>query len=105
MEPIALHDGRILQVHEEADCLGEFCCIHNPSDHPLRDAPLTWIPAWGMMRVCPHGMQHPDPDDLAVKPLLFGIRDGLLMVNTVCSVHYLEEGQCDGCCYPRDEEV
>lgn len=43
------------------------CAYHSPSDHPLRDAPM----ALGVMftlriplRICEHGVAHPDPDGL-----------------------------------------
>lgn len=97
MEPIALHDGRILQVHPADVCIGPHCCIHNPSDHPLKDASLDWWPEVGMMRRCEHGFTHPDPDDIAVKPLLYGIPQGMMMVEAIMSVHLMEEN-CDGCC-------
>lgn len=56
-----------LQVHDKANCTGEFCVIHNPSDHPLRDAPLNWradrYPPF-FERICECGVGHPDPDSI-----------------------------------------
>lgn len=78
---IALHDGRVMIVHAPSRCGGDPCCVHNPSDHPLRDAPLSWWPFGKMMfRICPHGEPHPDPDDL------------------VAQFVGLDLHTCDGCC-------
>ena len=59
--------GEVLlsNVHPVSVCADGPCCLHNPSDHPLRDAPLRWRPGRRMERVCWHGIGHPDPDDLA----------------------------------------
>lgn len=85
---IGLINGGVMEVHDPADCEGQPCCVHNPSDHPLREAPLDW---WAivrvMVRVCPHRVPHPDPDDLKVREWgpFFG--------------HHL----CDGCCRAPDD--
>ena len=66
MEPIALVDGTILEVHGADECAGPNCCIHNPSDHALNSAPLNWRGDRALMeRICLHGVGHPDPDSLA----------------------------------------
>lgn len=66
----------IENVHTPDRCAGHHCVIHNPSDHHMRGWPLNWRDDWGIMeRICPHGIGHPDPDDIG---------DG---------VH-----SCDGCC-------
>lgn len=53
-----------LQVHDEALCEGQGCCIHRPSDHHMVDWPKLWRADRHMMeRTCPHGVGHPDPDD------------------------------------------
>lgn len=60
-------------VHPESRCIGRDreiigCCIHAPSDHPLKAAPLAWVSlAHCMIRVCEHGEGHTDPDDLAYR--------------------------------------
>ena len=63
---VTLESGQVLtKVHDPEKCSGEFCCIHNPSDHPLREFPRYWRADRGMMeRICPHGIGHPDPDDI-----------------------------------------
>lgn len=57
-----------LRVHVRSKCKGDPCCIHNPSDHRLRSAPLNWRADRGRMeRLCKHNVGHPDPDDMRVK--------------------------------------
>lgn len=61
-----LGPGEILATHPADRCAGSPCCIHNPSDHPLRHAQLHWDPAdKAMSRECIHGLLHPDPDHLS----------------------------------------
>lgn len=95
-DTIALHDGTILSgVHPATMCLLGNCCIHNPSDHPLNTAPLSWMghDIRIMHRVCEHGLQHPDPDAIQ-----FAMTVGDWMtVEAVTSVHLVEKN-CDGCC-------
>ncbi len=60
----------VLRTHSSNVCAPTRypCCVHKPSDHGLRDAPLIWRSDRGLMeRRCPHGVDHPDPDDLAYK--------------------------------------
>ena len=79
---IATHSGTILTIHGADQCDGRHCCIHNPSDHPLNRAPLYWRGDRRIMeRTCPHGIGHPDPDDLKVQS------------SWAEGVH-----GCDGCC-------
>lgn len=96
---VALHGGALLQTHGPSQCAGEFCCIHNPSMHPLRSRPLVWRsdcrPAF-MERVCEHGIGHPDPDSLAhVRRVLAHYLLGDL---TEDATGALEVHSCDGCC-------
>lgn len=57
-----------LRTHAPDECSGPFCVIHNPSDHPLKDAPMHWRSDKGVMeRICSHGIGHDDPDDLAYR--------------------------------------
>lgn len=57
-----------LKVHNRLLCQGDYCCVHNPSNHPLKNAPLNWRADRGMMeRICSHGVGHPDPDDMLFK--------------------------------------
>ena len=76
-----------LKVHDKANCEGQYCCIHNPSPHHMVDWPLHWRDDRSLMeRICPHGIGHPDPDDLAFK-------ERIGMDAKTESVH-----GCDGCC-------
>jgi hypothetical protein len=55
-----------------------------PSDHHMRRWPLGWNAARGhFQRTCPHGVGHPDPDDIVY----------LQSVGGVSGAH-----PCDGCC-------
>lgn len=72
-----LEGGEVVTAHEANQCAGETCTIHAPSDHAMRAFPQHWRDDRGIMeRTCPHGIGHPDPDDL-----------------TLDGVH-----GCDGCC-------
>lgn len=79
--------GKInLRVHHRSLCAGEYCSIHNPSQHPLRNAPLNWRADRGIMeRFCSHGIGHPDPDDYQYR----------LRVNPDADAIH----GCDGCCH------
>jgi len=87
METVILAGGQRFLAHDEGDCIGEFCCIHNPSDHHMKDWPQFWRADKGVMeRLCEHGIGHPDPDDL----LISGPVEGR---SQWASIH-----GCDGCC-------
>ncbi len=58
--------GQLILVHRRANCQGEWCVIHRPSNHVLVHCPTHW--RWDrfmMERICEHGVGHPDPDDIA----------------------------------------
>ena len=76
---VKLVGGEVLvNVHSDTACAGEWCCIHNPSPHHMREWTMHWRSDRRIMeRLCPDkGIGHPDPDDIN--------KDG---------VH-----GCDGCC-------
>lgn len=74
-----------LHTHSPDKCEGPHCCIHNPSDHHMRDWPMNWRADKRVMeRICPHGIGHPDPDDAAYNE---SIGRGWLNIHG-----------CDGCC-------
>lgn len=55
----------LLGVHPPERCAGQHCVIHNPSDHAMRDFPTHWRNDRKIMeRICPHGVGHPDPDEI-----------------------------------------
>lgn len=79
--------GREVRTHHKDKCAGQNCSIHNPSAHPLKNAPTVWRDDLKMMeRVCTHGVGHPDPDDVAYNVGILGKDDS-----------YATHG-CDGCC-------
>lgn len=68
MEDYITGTGQKIKVHDKDKCDGEFCCIHNPSDHIMKDWPTHWRDDRNLMeRICECGIGHPDPDDLAFK--------------------------------------
>lgn len=80
-----------VQHHPATVCEGQTCCIHNPSDHHMREWGLNWrADRQFMERLCPHGVGHPDPDSLRRNKVFLG-RD--------MGVH-----GCDGCCQKPEEE-
>lgn len=59
------HSDVFLRVHEEGQCKGEYCTAHNRSDHSMRSFPQHF--RWDRMlmeRICPHGVGHPDVDEI-----------------------------------------
>lgn len=87
----------VLVTHPADRCAGEYCCIHNPSWHHMRNWPLVHRldkPIYtfnGKLilseRTCPHGIGHPDPDSLSYMQRITG-RSGW-------GTH-----GCDRCCVP-----
>lgn len=81
----------VRQVHRADQCAGRPCAIHSLTDHPMREFPLSWrqsgmgdIKPPHFERICPHGIGHPDPDDM-----------------TYWASHGMESMAvhgCDGCC-------
>lgn len=72
-------------VHPREKCAGEYCVIHNPSDHHMRHWRMNWRDDRGLMeRICSHGVGHPDPDSLAYFRLL--------------AMDWQSVHGCDGCC-------
>ena len=71
----------VLVCHSPEKCIGEYCTMHNRSNHSMRSFPQYWRGDRGIMeRTCPHGVGHPDPDDPKT-------------TNWAEFVH-----GCDGCC-------
>jgi hypothetical protein len=81
----AVGDALLVKIHPPRSCEGRACVIHNPSDHEMRGWPLHWRQDRSLMeRTCPHGVGHPDPDDVAYKES---------RGSDYAGVH-----GCDGCC-------
>lgn len=82
--PVELVGGQVIAAHTQDKCFGQACCIHNVSDHHMKDWPQNWREdASKMERLCEHGIGHPDPDDINPN-VIHG---------------------CDGCCAPPREAL
>jgi hypothetical protein len=80
-----------IRTHNKGECKGRHCVIHNPSDHALRGWPRSWRTDINRMeRVCPHGVGHPDPDEVAYRYNQLGQKNA--------GTH-----GCDGCCATAKE--
>ncbi len=89
MALMTLEDGRTISVHRPAACAGEFCALHNPSKHVMRDFRLHWRSDRRIFeRICPHGVGHPDPDQVE-----YWFKEGGKQRVDTEMVH-----GCDGCC-------
>lgn len=85
----------VLEAHGPTRCSGEHCCIHHPSSHPLDTAPLNWRADRCLMeRICPHGVGHPDPDDLDHKRRTLG---------DAYEGYAFDSHGCDGCCQQGEQ--
>lgn len=84
--------GQFVLVHSKAACKFQPCVIHAPSPHKMRGFRTHWRADRKLMeRICPHGVGHPDPDDLSFKKVFMS------------SAHVDAEAihGCDGCCDPK----
>ena len=86
-----LPPGYVMRTHPQSRCKGDICSVHNPSDHPLRDAPRYWRADRGLMeRLCEHEVGHPDPDDIAFTRRTYG--------DTAADVRATHTCCPEGCC-------
>jgi hypothetical protein len=73
--------NKIVDVHEQWQCMGRYCTVHKPSDHGMRSMKQRWRADRALMeRVCEHGIGHPDPDEIGLDESGRGVHG------------------CDGCC-------
>lgn len=81
----------LYNVHSSVACQPGPCAVHNPSPTHMSGWPQHWRADRRMIeRVCPHGIDHPDPDQLAFWAKCHGTPAAdLLGLHT-----------CDGCCLP-----
>jgi len=88
--------GQKLWVHKaNEDCFKYGCVIHSPSNHAMKDFPINWREDRNLMeRICPHGIGHPDPDDLNFKYRKYG----------KIEMKYEAIHGCDGCCAHNDKK-
>lgn len=91
-----------IKVHDPDRCQGQYCVVHNPSDHHMIGWPLKHridrtvelafrITYTLTERICAHGVGHPDPDSVAYARALGG--DEFADAEAVHG--------CDGCCNPE----
>lgn len=91
MEPAELVGGERIFSHPRKDCVraNGYCSVHKPSPHHMSEWSQHFRADRALMeRTCPHGVGHPDPDDLEYKRFMFGDEAAAWE-----SVH-----GCDGCC-------
>ncbi|KKM95833.1 hypothetical protein LCGC14_1184300 [marine sediment metagenome] len=94
MERVQLEGGQWMVAHAAHRCEGDVCCIHNPTDHHMREWPQHWRDDAGKMeRICPHGIGHPDPDDMTFQLSGIGVEKRWIGIHG-----------CDGCCSPSKED-
>jgi hypothetical protein len=99
MEEFITGTGQKILVHNKKNCKGRHCCIHNPSDHHMKDWPLHWRDDRNLMeRICPHGIGHPDPDDLNFRKFQLE-RRGLAKEEIDKIIRIERIHGCDGCCH------
>lgn len=100
-------------VHPEGTCALEHCVVHNPSGHHMRGWKTHWRQDRGIMeRICPHGIGHPDPDDMAfhahrIQQEARNLEDLGMQEEAVRALDEIEGlgvHGCDGCCADRREE-
>ena len=58
---------KLWKIHSEEQCQGRLCVIHNPTTKkPECDWPTHWRTDRGLMeRICPCGIGHPAPEQIA----------------------------------------
>lgn len=90
MRTATLIGGQVLvNVHDPANCHGENCPVHNPSQHSMSEFPQHFRRDRMLMeRICPHGVGHPDPDHMEWYASCHSVRD-----TEIEGIH-----GCDGCC-------
>jgi hypothetical protein len=80
--------NKIVDVHEQWECMGRYCTVHKPSDHAMRSMKQRWRADRALMeRVCEHEVGHPDPDEIGLDESGRGVHG------------------CDGCCYVEKIEL
>lgn len=82
----------LVRIHPASRCEGDACVVHNPSDHHMSGWDLHWRQDRCLMeRICPHGVGHPDPDDVAYQSGRGVAGAGL--------------HGCDGCCWTPEDQA
>ena len=80
MEIVELHDGTMLRIHDETECLSDYACpFHNPTEHELLAYGWGWDGSI-VYRVTPDGWVI-DPDDYKLNAKGFVIFRNSLLCN------------------------
>jgi hypothetical protein len=84
---IGTHSQGPVKTHGRSVCEGRPCVIHNPSDHHMKDWPLSFRMDLGALafRRCEHFAEHPDPDSLSYMAVRHGLMTALsLLLHRCC---------------------
>jgi hypothetical protein len=75
-----------ITIHPPTRCAGYHCPGHNPSDHHMVDWARDILTDRHnlLVRMCPHGIAHPDPDSLAWLDRTGVADDGTHACDTCC---------------------
>lgn len=83
---LTMVENGVLRVHPREACAGRRCWVHDPTPSHMDSWPVRWRADKSTAeRVCPHGIGHPDIDDIAY--------------NQSIGLDVTTHG-CDGCCEP-----
>lgn len=87
-------------THDEDMCWGEYCVLHKPSDHKMKDWTINirLDREFALAeRMCKHGIGHPDPDSLAF--IAGQMREtGRSSPEHPYGIYESDIHGCDGCC-------
>lgn len=78
-----------VKTHGLGQCAGRPCVIHSPSDHHMKDWPLSFRMDLGALafRRCEHFAEHPDIDSIAYMAGRFGMQTALALLLHRCCEH------------------
>lgn len=83
-------ENNVISIHNPTQCAGRPCVFHNPSDHALSKAKVSYNESLHRVeRVCSHGIHHPDVDEVVKVYDGFGETEAL---------KFAKHNDCDGCC-------
>lgn len=86
---------RFTNIHLLSACEGENCIVHNPTWCPANkgDWPYSFRADGRIERICPHGIGHPDPDQV----------NFLISQDPAHYGGWVDVHGCDGCCYSEED--
>jgi len=102
--------GRTWSIHHRSLCKGKYCPFHNPSNHPLKNAPINIRSdkMYLVERICEHGIGHDDPDSVAYLHSIGEKWAGVHGCDGCCEVSHMSENEkerywCPNCGYIIDD--